>query len=41
MKRIYENMELEIVFFSTEDVIRTSINDNTGNMPEFPEDFEG
>ena len=41
MKRNYENVELEIVFFCSEDVIRTSQNDNVGEMPEFPEDFEG
>ena len=40
MKKIYENMELEVIFFSAEDVIRTSMNDNTGDMPDFPEQFE-
>ena len=39
MKRNYQNVELEIVFFSAEDVIRTSLTDNTGEMPDFPEDF--
>ena len=39
MKRTYDNVELEIVFFCTEDVIRTSKNDNTEDMPDFPENF--
>ena len=39
MKKIYENIELEVMFFSQEDVIRTSQNDNTAEMPDFPEDF--
>ena len=37
MKRNYENVELEIVFFCSEDVIRTSQNDNVSDMPDFPE----
>ena len=39
MKNIYENVELEVLFFGEEDVIRTSKNDNTTDMPDFPEDF--
>ena len=39
MKKTYENVELEVMFFSQEDVIRTSQNDNTADMPDFPEDF--
>ncbi len=39
MKKMYENVELELVFFSTEDIVRTSLNDNTTDMPEFPENF--
>ncbi len=39
MKRNYENVELEIVLFCSDDVIRTSQNDNTAEMPEFPENF--
>lgn len=39
MKRNYENVELEIVLFCSDDVIRTSNNDNVENMPDFPEDF--
>ena len=41
MKMQYENIKLEVLFFSEEDVIRTSQNDTVGEMPEFPEDFEG
>ena len=37
MKKIYENVELELVFFAAEDIVRTSQNDNTTDMPEFPE----
>ena len=39
MKRNYENVELEIVFFCSDDVIRTSNNDNVEDMPDFPEIF--
>ena len=39
MKKIYENVELELVFFATKDFVRTSQNDNTIEMPEFPEMF--
>lgn len=39
MKRNYENVELEIVLFCSDDVIRTSNNDNVEDMPDFPEDF--
>lgn len=39
MKKTYENIELEVTFFSNEDVIRTSNNDNTTEMPDFPENF--
>jgi len=35
----YENISIEILFFQSEDVIRTSLDDNTGNMPDFPEVF--
>ena len=38
MKKIYENMEIELVFL-VEDVVRTSFNDNISDMPDFPEDF--
>lgn len=39
MKRNYENVELEIVLFCSDDVIRTSQNDNVEPMPDFPEIF--
>ena len=41
MKKIYENMELKVVFFNEEDIVRTSQNDNVGIMPDFPENFTG
>ena len=41
MKKIYKNMELEVVFFNEEDIVRTSKNDNVENMPDFPENFTG
>ena len=37
MKRIYEQIQLEVVIFSQEDIIKTSQNDNTAEMPDFPE----
>lgn len=37
MKKIYADIELKIVFFNEEDIVRTSQNDNVGNMPDFPE----
>ena len=39
MKKIYENVELEVVFFFEEDIVRTSSYDNVEEMPEFPETF--
>lgn len=39
MKKLYENVELQLVFFVEEDVIRTSSSDNVGNFPDFPENF--
>ena len=38
MKKIYENIEIAVLFLS-EDVVRTSQNDNCTDMPEFPEDI--
>ena len=35
----YENISIEILLFPCEDVIRTSNNDNLGEMPDFPENF--
>ena len=43
MKKIYENMDLRILFFQAEDVLTLSTedsNDNTGDLPEFPEFME-
>ena len=31
---------MEIIFLSSDDVIRTSQNDNVEEMPDFPEMFE-
>lgn len=39
MKKIYQEMELEVVLFSQEDIVRTSQNDNVSDMPDFPENF--
>ena len=41
MKKQFENVELEIVCFCAEDVIRASVNDNVTDVPEFPEFFQG
>ena len=41
MKKQFENIKLEIVSFCAEDVIRTSLNDNVTDVPEFPEVFQG
>ena len=35
----YQNVELEIVFFCIDDIVRTSQNDNVQDMPDFPENF--
>ena len=39
MKKIYEKVEMKIIVFLEEDVIKTSQNDNLESMPEFPEYF--
>ncbi len=39
MKKIYENIEISLVFFYNEDIVRTSQNDNVVDLPEFPENF--
>lgn len=36
MKKIYQEVELLILFF-TEEIVRTSQNDNVEDMPDFPE----
>ena len=37
MLKKYENIEVEIVFFGGDDVVRTSEGDNVENLPDFPE----
>jgi hypothetical protein len=39
MKKIYNKIEVEIIFFFEEDVIKTSQNDNIVDLPDFPEEF--
>ena len=39
MKRNYENIEIKIVLFSNDDIVRTSQDDNVEPMPDFPEMF--
>ena len=39
MKKTYQEMELEVVLLSQEDIVRTSQNDNVSDMPDFPEDI--
>ena len=39
MKKTYQKIELVLILF-TEDVVRTSQNDNVENLPDFPEIFE-
>ena len=36
MKKIYQEIDLVLIFF-TEEIVRTSQNDNVEDMPEFPE----
>ncbi len=38
MKKIYENMEIEVILL-VEDIVRTSGNDNATDLPELPEIF--
>lgn len=38
MKKIYEKIEIEVFFFG-EEFVRTSLNDNVGELPDFPEVF--
>lgn len=41
MKKIYENIKIDVVYFYEEDIVRTSPNqestDNIEPMPDFPE----
>ena len=41
MKKTYENISIELVFFYDMDIVRTSQNDNIESVPDFPEDFVG
>ena len=41
MKKIYERIEINLLVFPCEDIVRTSNNDNVEEMPDFPENFEG
>ncbi len=36
MKNTYQEVELVVIFF-TEEIVRTSQNDNVEDMPDFPE----
>ena len=35
----YEQLQLEIILFIAEDVVRTSNDDNQTPMPDFPENW--
>lgn len=37
----YERLEISLLSFDEEDIVRTSSADNVETMPDFPEDFEG
>lgn len=41
MKKTYENISIDLVFFYDMDIVRTSQNDNIESVPDFPEDFIG
>lgn len=41
MKKTYENICIDLVFFYDMDIVRTSQNDNIESVPDFPEDFIG
>ena len=41
MKKTYENISIDLVFFYDMDIVRTSQNDNIESVPDFPEDFVG
>ena len=40
MKKVYCNIEIEMMLFPKEDIVRTSNLDNVEDLPDFPEDFE-
>ena len=41
MKKLYENIEMEVIFLVSDDVIKTSSNDNITFMPDggFPDEL--
>ena len=39
MKKTYENISIDLVFFYDMDIVRTSQIDNIESVPDFPEDF--
>ena len=39
MKKTYENISIDLVFFCEMDIVRTSQNDNIESVPDFPENF--
>ena len=39
MKKTYENISIDLVFFYDMDIVRTSQNDNIESVLDFPEDF--
>lgn len=39
MKKTYQEMQLKVIIFIKEDIIKTSQSDNVADMPEFPENF--
>ena len=39
MKKTYENISIDLVFFYDMDIVRTSQHDNIESVPDFPEDF--
>ena len=39
MKKIYEKIQLELVYFFEDDIVRTSQNDNLEDMTDFPENI--
>jgi hypothetical protein len=41
MKKNYEDIQVQLVLFDGQDVVRTSQNDNVVEMPDFPEAFTG
>ena len=38
IKKDYKNLELDIVVFCDDDIVRTSQSDNVTDYPDFPEE---